>query len=287
MKQTAIYQRKRPTASPGFNKWVQSPRWFTGFWIAVVGCLAVFGANLVLGRVHPSSVWGLSFGIAATALLGANLLYAVRRRTLRLRGLGKTWTYLQVHVYGGGLFLLLVLMHTGFATPRGVHTWWLYALSIWVVATGLIGIAIQKWIPTVLNASFPIEVHYDRVPALIDSIRVRSEKLVDGSGDRIRDFYGRNLAATLAGPRPQFMYFFDVTAGIHSRVKPFHYLRGLLAAEQREVLDELQQLYTSKLQIDAHYTLQKALRGWLILHVPASVVLVALLGFHIFSVLYY
>jgi hypothetical protein len=287
VKQTAIYQRKRPEASPGFNKWVQSPRWFTWFWVAVAASLAAFGANLVLGRVHPSSAWGLSFGIAATALLGANLLYAVRRRTLGLRGLGKTWTYLQVHVYGGALFLLLVLMHTGFATPRGVHTWWLYALSIWVVATGLIGIAVQKWIPTVLNASFPIEVHYDRVPALIESIRVRSEKLVDGSGDRIRDFYRRNLENELAGPRPQLMYFFDVTGGIHSRVKSFRYLRGLLGAEQRALLDELKQLYTSKLEIDAHYTLQKALRGWLILHVPASVVLVALLGFHIFSVLYY
>jgi hypothetical protein len=178
-------------------------------------------------------------------------------------------------------------MHTGFATPQGVHTWWLYALSIWVVATGLIGIAIQKWIPTVLNASFPIEVHYDRVPALIEAIRVRSEKLVGGSGDRIQDFYARNLEQAMAGPRPHLMYFLDVTGGIHSRMKPFSYLRGLLGVEQQSLLDELKQLYTSKLEIDAHYTLQKALRGWLILHVPASVVLVALLGFHIFSVLYY
>jgi hypothetical protein len=33
--------------------------------------------------------------------------------------------------------------------------------------------------------------------------------------------------------------------------------------------------------------LQKALRGWLYLHVPVSVVALGLLGFHIFTVLYW
>jgi len=58
-------------------------------------------------------------------------------------------------------------------------------------------------------------------------------------------------------------------------------------AEERTKLTELEQLHSAKLDIDAHFTLQKALRGWLYLHVPVSVVALGLLGFHIFTVLYW
>ena len=52
-------------------------------------------------------------------------------------------------------------------------------------------------------------------------------------------------------------------------------------------LDDLQAMYKTKLEIDAHYTLQKALRWWLYLHVPVSIVLIVLLALHIFAVVYY
>jgi cytochrome b subunit of formate dehydrogenase len=39
--------------------------------------------------------------------------------------------------------------------------------------------------------------------------------------------------------------------------------------------------------LDAHYTLQKALRWWLYLHVPASLMLVLLVGLHVYAVIYY
>ena len=41
------------------------------------------------------------------------------------------------------------------------------------------------------------------------------------------------------------------------------------------------------LEIDAHYTLQKVLRGWLLLHIPVSILIFVLLVIHIFTVTYY
>lgn len=199
----------------------------------------------------------------------------------------RSWTVLQIHVYGGGIFLLLMLMHTGFSVPSGIHTWWLWLLSIWVVGSGFLGIVIQKWIPTVLNAGLSIEVHYDRVPELIEHIRSRSEKLIASADERVREFYDSRIAPTLAQPEPRLMYFIDITGGIHRRTKSFDYLRALLSTEDQNTLDELKILFRSKLEIDAHYTLQRALRGWLMLHVPVSMVLIVLLCFHIFSVWYY
>ncbi len=286
MKKTAIYQRKRPEAPRWFNKWVQSPRWFAGFWIAVAACLVVYALNAVFGRIHPGSAWGIGYGIAATVLLAGVLAYAVRRRTIPGR-LGRTWAYLQFHVYGGTVFLLLVFMHVGFKVPHGILTWWLWFLSIWVVLSGLLGIVLQKWIPTILNSGLSLEVHYDRIPELIAEIKQRADELAAGCEYSIRALYRKHMAPTLAGPETRLIYYLDITGGIQARTEPFDYLRGLLPAEQKEKLDALQAMYQTKLEIDAHYTLQKALRGWLYLHVPVSIVVLVLLALHVFAVVYY
>ncbi len=52
-------------------------------------------------------------------------------------------------------------------------------------------------------------------------------------------------------------------------------------------LNELEQLYRTKLEIDAHYTLQQTLRWWLYFHVPTSLLLLACVLVHIFVVWYY
>ena len=287
MKHSAIYQKKRPTASRWFNKWVQSPVWFFGFWIAVAVCLVVYAANVAFGRVHPGSVWGLSYGIAATAIFVGVFFYAIKRRTMKVRALGRAWFYLQFHVYGGALFLLLMFMHTGFAVPHGVLTWWLWGLSLWTVLSGLFGIVVQKWIPTVLGHGLSVEVHYDRIPELAERLRERAEKLAAGSAPQIRTFYRKHVAATLDGPQTRLIYYLDVLNGLERQELPFARLRPLLPPEEQARLDELRGLFRTKIEMDAHYTLQRALRWWLYLHVPVSLVLIVLLGMHIFSVIYY
>lgn len=286
VQKTAGRSTKRPGTTRWANTWVQSPPWFLGFWIAVAVCLTVYTLNALFGRVHPASAWGLSYGVAATVLFVAVFLYALRRRLMRVRGLGRSWIYLQVHVYGGALFLLLVFMHVGFRWPQGVLTWWLWALSIWVVGSGLLGIVLQKWLPTLLSSGLTTEVHYDRIPDLVSEIRRRAETLVETSDYAIRRFYQDDLAPALAGPETHLAYYLGAS-DVDGRSRQFDALGAMLPAEERAKLSELRAMVRTKREIDAHYTLQKALRGWLLLHVPVSVVLLALLGFHIFTVLYY
>ncbi len=286
MKKTAIHQTKRRDDPRWFNKWVQSPRWFLGFWIAVAVCLALYGLNAFFGRIHPGSAWGLGFGISAAVLFVAVFAYAVRRRTMRFRP-GRTWYYLQVHVYGGTLFILLMFMHVGFKVPQGLLTWWLWALSLWVVGSGLLGIVLQKWIPTLLNSGLSIEVHYDRIPQLVEALKQRADTLVTSCDAPIQTFYRKHLALALARPEARLIYYVDITGGLHARTRQFDQLRALLPPPEQEKLGALQDMYRTKLEIDAHFTLQKALRWWLYLHVPVSILLIALLALHIFAVLYY
>jgi hypothetical protein len=286
VQKTAIYQKKRPGASRWANKWVQSPRWFLGFGIAVLVCLVVFALNVVFGRVHPGNTWGLGYGIAAAVLFVGVFFYGIKRRTMKVRALGRAWTYLQFHVYGGTLFLLLMLMHVGFQVPQGVLTWWLWALSLWVVGSGLLGIVLQKWIPTLLSGGVRTEVNYDRIPELVEDVRERAAKIAESADFAVEDFYRKQIAADFEAPRFRPIYFLGITdAGSKSTL--FDSFRKMQTAEERARLTELEELHTAKMDIDAHYTLQSALRGWLYLHVPVSVVALGLLGFHIFTVLYW
>lgn len=286
MKKTAVYQRKRRDAPRWYNKLIKSPGWLLAFGVATAACLGVYAVNAVVGRVHPSTTWGWGYGIAATVLFVAVMAYALRRRLMRFRP-GRTFHYLQLHLYGGTLFLLLLFMHTGFQVPEGVLTWWLWFFSLWVVLSGVGGVLLQKWIPTLLASGLDVEINYARIPELTDELYERAEDLASDAGAEVRRFYRRNLADTLESPRFRPLYFLDVTGGRARQRRQFDHLRQVLPSEQKESLDDLEEIARTKQQIDAHYTLQTPLRWWLFLHLPVGIVLVALIGLHIFTVLYY
>lgn len=272
------------------KKWVASPAWFRRFVIASALCGGIFVLNGVIAEIRPSNIWGLSYGIAATVLMAGAAWLGVRRRTTRtslMLGFGTAQTWLQLHVYGGALFLLLTLMHSGFHFPTGMLNWWLWILSIWVTFSGIFGVLLQKWIPKILTSGLANEVLYERIPELVMEIRGKAEGLLKTCSDPLRDFYSKQLALAFAAPQRRWIYYLDITGGAHNRLKQIDYLRNVLSIEEREKLGKLESLFKAKLELDAHFTLQKMLRWWLYLHVPASIILLILVGFHIFTILYF
>jgi hypothetical protein len=268
------------------ERFVRSPQWADAFVAAVVLCLLAYLINGLVSEVNAGNWWGLTYGMLATALMLGAALYGIRRRKLNT-DIGKSQTWVQFHVYGGTVFMLLVFMHSGFHLPSGVMNWLLWILSLWVTVSGIVGVALQKWIPKLLTSGLAIEAIYERIPELVAQIRERAEKLAGTCADPVRDFYQRNVAVVMAGPNPRAIYYIDITGGIRSRMKQFEYLRQFVSGDEREKVDELRSLYKTKLELDAHYTLQKALRWWLYTHVPISLVLIVLVALHVYAVWYY
>lgn len=287
MKKSAIYQQKRAGTPGWFNKWVQSPQWLLGFALVSVACLAAYTTGAFFGETTPSSPLGMAYGIAAAVVGAAVVAYGGRRRAQKIRSLGRTWYYLEVHVYGGALFLLLMFMHTAFRVPHGILTWWLWAASLWLTVSGLLGLVLQKWIPSLLASGTSIEVHVDRIPDLIVEMRQRAEGLLESAAEPVRAVYRREVAPVMVGPQPKWTYFIDATGGFRPRARRFEHIRGLLPEADRPALDELLELYRTKLEMDAHFTLQRVLRLWLYLHVPVALMMSGLLALHVLFVVYY
>ena len=264
--------------------------WWWSFVALTALCATLFGVHLTLWDVHPSTPLGMSYGIAATVFMIGAAIYGARRRSMRFAsrlGLGRSRAWLYFHLYGGGIFLLLVLMHSGLRLPVGTLNWGLWILSLWTVASGLGGLMLQRWIPRVLASGLSLEVNYDRIGELTLNIRERAEKLASSCDDSVRALYKKTVAPALEAPERDLIFFFDPTGGIQARLAPFRYLEGRLPSDEKEKLAELERLFRAKLEMDAHYTLQQALRGWLYFHAPTSIVLVALVAIHIATVLYY
>ena len=285
-------RRDRIRNSSGFRwlKLVQSPNWASLFIAATAVCLLVYLVNIIASEVNPGNAWGLSYGAAAAAVMLGAAFYGIRRRKMRTASRhqwGRAQTWVQFHIYGGAIFLLLVFMHSGFGLPNGALFWWLWLLSVWVTISGILGVALQKWLPRILASALSIEVVYERIPELIRAIQKNADSLVANCSQPIKDFYRKKVAPSLTAPRSRLIYYVDITGGIQRRLRQFDFLKTLLSGIEREKLLELELIYKSKLEIDAHYTLQKALKTWLYLHLPASIVLLVLVVIHLFAAFYY
>lgn len=287
-----LSRRERVKNSSRFQwlKLVQSPSWAAAFIAATVVCLLVYLINVIVSEVNPGNAWGLSYGAAAAVLMLGAAFYGIRRRKMRTASRhkwGKAQSWVQFHIYGGAVFLLLVFMHSGFGLPNGALFWWLWILSVWVTISGILGVVLQKWLPRILASALSIEVVYERIPELIQSIKKNADSLAANCSQPIKDFYRKKIAPSLTAPRSRLIYYVDITGGIQRRLRQFDFLKTLLSGIEREKLIELELMYKSKLEIDAHYTLQKALKTWLYLHLPASIALLVLVVIHLFAAFYY
>ena len=263
-----------------------------GWWTACLSGLALASwvAWWVLeGRPRPGSTLGIALGTVATALLTLAMLYGVRRRAMSRFSkwpLGSAHRWLRWHVHGSVLFLVTMLLHSAPGWPHGALSWALWSLSLWTVASGLLGLTLQRTLPRALTARSGFEVLYERIPELVDALRQRAEALVDEERDFLGAYYDRRLAPLLAAPRRDPLILLG-SRGELRRLEPLQHLHELLPGDDRERLEELEDLVRSKLDLDVHYTLQQALRGWLWLHVPPAIVLWVLVLVHVLTVLYY
>ena len=96
-----------------------------GLWLSValgLVLVAIHAAGRLLWDVSSGSDLSRAFGWAAAALLLAVSALGVRKRAMslasRLRA-GRSRVWLAVHLYGGSIFLLMVLLHSDFGWPRG------------------------------------------------------------------------------------------------------------------------------------------------------------------------
>ena len=227
-------------------------------------------------------------GILATVLLLVSAAYGVRRRMMRFFtrvGLGRARTWLRLHIACGLLFLVALGFHAGFDLPGGLLNRALWLLALWTVASGFLGLAVQRTVPRILSAIG------------VGGGQLRPHPRAGGrdppAGREPVGRVGRRRCATsTAQPgaharAPQRNLSVLLDAGGRRRTWIRWTAAVAAARDQRARLAQLEALVRTKLDLDIHYTLQQVLRGWLWLHVPTSALLAGARRVHVVAMLAY
>jgi hypothetical protein len=261
------------------------PRWFRATFLVCALSLLLYIGLAWWAPWQPGRLWGLVFGSVAAALFVNAALYPLRRR-LQARPLGTVQRWLQLHIYGSVVALVLVLAHMGFRWPAGAMGWWLFALTVWTTATGVLGVILQKWLPPRMARNLRIEVIYERVPEMVERLRGEADTVMTESGSALRRVYEEAVKPLLAAPRLRWASLFDLR-GVRARlIEPLTRLESYVEDADRDRLRSLLAITNDKLDLDVHASLQRALRVWLLAHVPPAMLLIGLLVVHVAAVVY-
>lgn len=280
-------------------------------WIVVTAVLAAvaLAVYLWLDRATPGgltggSTPGLWYGVIGSALMLYAGLLAGLRRVPSWWWIGSRKVWLRGHIWLGLLSVVFILCHSGFrwGGPLERALWVVFALTL---VTGIYGLILQQFMPRLLTTRIPREAPYEQIPHICLELRRRADELADkvsaiemqGSQTNI---FGSQVGI---GAKLQFQKFYE------KHVRPFlaegeagsALLANPLEAEQafarlralpglamaRQELTRLQSLCDERRDLPEQERLHHWLHGWLLVHIPLSVLLLVLGVAHAVAALYY
>ncbi len=266
-------------------------------------------------RQHYSvgnSPLGLAYGAAAYAIFIFAVLLNTRKKFPLVR-VGRVQTWLRAHIWLTILTLPLVFMHAAFRFG-GVMTsslMWLYLL---VMLSGFYGLALQQVLPRQMKLHLPLETIYEQIPYLTRQLLASAQKMrgelrpaapTAASVDAPKVMVTPTLAGTPAqaatAPAPEDQSAMSMLDALERDIIPylaarhpdrsaiahdaaalefFRSLRLRVAPAYQERVDLLAGWCAERRQMLLQARYHHWLHGWLLVHVPASFLLIILTGWH-------
>src|SRR5271170_6754688 len=270
-------------------------------WVIATVALAIIGTVAYIlyavdtpGGPRGGSALGLTFGIVGYAMMLYAGLLGARKQVPTWR-IGRAQTWMRGHLWLGLLSLLLILFHGGFAF-RGPLTLVLMLLFFIVIGSGILGAAIQHYVPSLMTSRVPLETIYEEIPHVRAQLREEADQLaasicgpVGGAGadvavieiehddrERFREVYLRKVRPYLANPETPGAEMGDPLRSSET----FEALRRLLAEPVHAVLDDLENICEEEQQLSRQIRIYRWLHAWLLVHVPLSIALLVLGAVH-------
>jgi hypothetical protein len=261
------------------------------------------------------SAMGIIYGSVGSAMmLFAGLLGA--RKKVPVWRLGRATTWMRGHLWLGLLSFPYILFHSGFSFGAAPLTRVLMALFVIVVVSGVLGAALQAYIPRRLTTQVSLETVYEQIDSVCEQLVTEGKAVV---GDICLALKGniafanqlQRAAAAAAGTMGGVTFASALEADERSadtlsaffgeQMRP--YLRqdggrGLLLADEARTsalfqqfrilcpqdlwpkLQDLENICGEKRQLDQQRKLQRILHGWLLFHIPTSYALLLLGAIH-------
>ena len=242
---------------------------------------------------------GLLFGTLAFLIFLFSAALGVRQKK-RLWRIGRVELWLKAHVWLTIFTLPLVIMHSGVSmgSPHTSLIMWLYFI---VMGTGFFGIAMQQFIPSLLKERLPREVVFEQIPHIRKRAIDAAETLLkdcspaEAKPDAKPDPKAVPPTAEDAESCEAICEFLKSDALPYLRLRrgdkhrlgsqragdeAFRLLKLGVALKWLPRVEELQACCDERRRTDLQAKLQHWLHGWLLIHVPISLLLIILTLWH-------
>ena len=233
------------------------------------------------GRGHHH--WAYPSGWVLFAIMILLTAFNARKKLPFIPLLSAT-TWMQIHIYVGFFTVVVFLFHTGFRAPAGGLEILTHALFAAVALSGVIGLALSRFLPPRLTAHGE-NVVFERIPGMIVSLRKEAEQLIVAAeakthSSSIAEFYEARLAAFFARPRHLWSHLVSSPKPLNSLLERIDALDRYLDADERETSAQIAGLVRAKNNLDHQWHLQGLLKVWLFVHIPLSFALLLFAAVH-------
>jgi hypothetical protein len=246
---------------------------------------------------------GITYGTAAflififAALLGA-------RKKVRTWRIGRAESWMRAHIWLSILTIPLVLFHCGFRSGSMMTTGLLILYAV-VMASGFYGLALQQLLPRQMMDRLSHEVIHDQIPylrkQLVESAIELRRELTPRAAQRadvvmvVEDPKAIEARATLREMLERdVLPYLRARRGSRFRLgrrqisdESFRILRASVGEEYRAKVDEMQSACDQRRQMDLQTAMQNWLHYWLLVHVPASLLLLIWTAWHAVTGLFF
>lgn len=275
--------------------------------ILIIGVAVYIPYNhFTMGGARGGTTIGLVYGVVGFAFMIFAGLLSLRKKFPVWR-MGRTSTWMRGHLWLGLISYPIILFHSGFSFGRGTLTWWMMVIFTLVIVSGLLGAALQLYMPKMMTRQIPYETIYAEIPRIrgqlldeadikvaeVTGITVNEAVMAAGSGDtggvvvttvqmeddvrnELTRFYDHDLRPYLEQAGGKGKPIADRTLGTGM----FSNVRTRLPSVVHPVVDDLESICEEKRQLDHQMRLHRVLHGWLLIHLPLSFALLLMGAVH-------
>lgn len=231
--------------------------------------------------LRSAGPWGHGVGIAATAFMLSNFLYAARKRWKWLSAAGGIRGWLDFHVFVGLMSTPVIAFHAAFRSNNLLASATAAALAI-VVGTGLVGRFIYGAVPS--DGGKAVEL--SELLSRFERLRNAQERSLTRAGAAARALLQRATAPLRAGSMALLFVLMPLEA-VTLRIRLVRMRRRFVdRAAYVEFRRALIALARIRWQIRFYSSLKRLLRGWRAFHATLAVFLVLAIAAHIAVSLY-